>query len=43
MDNLFSVQEQEAGFEFIGNGLSLKKTTDKEVVHLYKNGQFLKR
>ncbi len=43
MDNLFSVQEREAGFEFIGNGLSLKKTTDKDVILLYKNGQFLKR
>lgn len=29
-------------FEFIGAGLSLKKTTNKDIVHLYKNGIFIK-
>lgn len=40
MKSLF--EEQEAGFEFIGNGFSLKKTSDKDRVHLYRNGLFVK-
>jgi transposase len=40
MDNLFENQEQ--GFEFIGQGFALKKTNDENKVHLYKNGSFIK-
>lgn len=40
MDILFADQEQ--GFYFIGQGLALKNTSDKNKVHLYKNGRFIK-
>jgi len=40
MNSLFS--EQEIGFDFIGAGLALKKTSDNNVVHLYKDGRFVK-
>jgi len=40
MDTLFS--EQDTGFEFIGNGFALKKTPDKNIVHLYHNGNLVK-
>jgi transposase len=40
MDNLFENQEQE--FEFIGQGFALKKTSDEDKVHLYRNGTFIK-
>ncbi len=39
MDNLFSGQK----FDFIGEGYALKKTSDKDIVHLYKNGILIKR
>ena len=38
MDNLFSEQK----FDFIGEGYALKKTSDKNIVHLYKNGILIK-
>ncbi|MCF6333944.1 MAG: hypothetical protein L3J11_11735 [Draconibacterium sp.] len=38
MDNLFSGQK----FYFIGDGYALKKTSDKNIVHLYKNGILIK-
>ena len=41
MESLFV--EQESGFYFIGNSLAIKKTSDKNIVHLYKNGSFVKR
>jgi len=41
MESLFA--EQESGFEFIGNGLSIKKTSDKNIVRLYNNGSFVKQ
>ena len=40
MNSLFEQQEQ--GFEFIGNGFALKKTDEKDKVHLYNNGSFVK-
>lgn len=40
MSNLFD--EQETDFDLIGGGLALKKTSDKDIVHLYKNGIFIK-
>lgn len=40
MANLFA--ELERGFEFIGNGYALKKTSKKDKVQLYKNGLFIK-
>ena len=40
MNNLFSKQEYD--FDFIGAGFALKKTSDKNIVHLYKNGSFIK-
>jgi len=40
MDNLF--EQQEEGFEFIGQGFALKKTRDNSKIHLYKNGSFVK-
>ena len=40
MGNLF--EEQQKGFSFIGQGFALKKTTDPNKVHLYKNGVFVK-
>jgi transposase len=38
--NLFATEEQ--GFDFIGQGFALKRTSDKNKVHLYKNGAFVK-
>ncbi len=40
MDTLFS--EQKIGFEFIGNGFALKKTSNKDIIHLYHDGVFVK-
>ncbi|MCD6355232.1 MAG: helix-turn-helix domain-containing protein [Prolixibacteraceae bacterium] len=40
MNSLF--EEPKQGFEFIGNGFTLKKTSDKNTVHLYNNGSFVK-
>ena len=40
MDNLFP--EQKIDFDFIGEGYALKKTSDKNIVQLYKNGIFIK-
>ncbi len=40
MNNLFL--EQEFDFDFIGEGYSLKKTSDKNIIHLYRNGSFIK-
>ncbi len=40
MGNLFP--EQKFDFDFIGEGYALKKTSDKDIVHLYKNGIFIK-
>lgn len=40
MESLFA--EQLSGFDFIGQGLTIKKTSDKNIVHLYKNGSFVK-
>lgn len=40
MGNLF--EDQQEGFEFIGQGFALKKTSDNNKVHLYKNGEFVK-
>ena len=40
MESLFTTQE--LGFEFIGAGLALKKTSNKDIVHLFKNGNFVK-
>lgn len=40
MESLFTTQESD--FEFIGAGLSLKKTSNKDIVHLFKNGNFVK-
>jgi len=40
MESLFI--DQEIDFEFIGASLTLKKTSNKDVVHLYKNGIFIK-
>jgi transposase len=40
MGNLFSDTEQQ--FDFIDNGYALKKTSDKNTVHLYLNGVFTK-
>lgn len=39
---LFEDQEQKGGFELIGQGFALKKTSDPDKVHLYKNGIFMK-
>jgi len=40
MESLFAVQE--SGFYFIGQSLAIKRTSDKNIVHLYKNGSFIK-
>jgi transposase len=40
MGNLF--EEQQKGFEFIGQGFALKKIDNNNKVHLYKNGVFVK-
>jgi transposase-like protein len=40
MESLFA--EQELGFDIIGKSLAIKKTSDKNIVHLYKNGSFVK-
>lgn len=40
MGNIFP--EQKFDFDFIGKGYALKKTSDKDIVHLYKNGTFIK-
>lgn len=40
MNTLF--EEPKQGFEFIGNGFAIKKTSDKNKVHLYNNGSFVK-
>ena len=40
MGNIFP--EQKFDFDFIGEGYALKKTSDKDIVHLYKNGTFIK-
>ncbi len=40
MNSLF--EQQEKGFEFIGNGFSLHKTDDKDKVRLYYNGSLVK-
>ncbi len=40
MENLFA--EQESGLCFIGKGLAIKNTSDKNIVHLYNNGTFVK-
>ena len=37
MGNIFP--EQKFDFDFIGEGYALKKTSDKDIVHLYKNGR----
>ncbi len=42
MNDLFSEQEIETGFEFIGNGYSLKKMPGNNLVHLYRNGSLVK-
>ena len=42
MENLLFEQESDVGFIFIGNGYALKKTPDEHIVHLYKNGCFVK-
>ena len=43
MDNmLFEDQEQKGRFELIGQGFALKKTSNPDKVHLYKNGTFMK-
>ncbi len=42
MSNLFNEQETDFDFNFIGGGHALKKTSDKDIVHLYKNGIFIK-
>lgn len=34
--------QQETGFIFIGQGFALKKTSDKNMVQLYKDGTFIK-
>ncbi len=43
MNDLFPELETEAGFEFIGNGYSLKKMPDNNFVCLYNNGRFIKK
>lgn len=40
MSNLF--EDQQEGFNFIGQGFAIKKISDKNLVHLYKNGVFVK-
>ena len=40
MESLFAGQE--LGFDIIGKSLAIKKTSDKNIVHLYKNGSFVK-
>ena len=40
MRDLFS--EQNLNLEFIGNNYYLKKTSNQDVVHLYKNDNFIK-
>ncbi len=43
MDNmLFEDQEQKGGFEMSGQGFALKKTSEPDKVHLYKNLTFMK-
>ena len=42
MSNLFDEQKTDFDFDFIGEGHALKKTSDKDIVHLYKNGIFIK-
>jgi len=42
MSNLFNEQETDFDFDFIGGGHALKKTSDKDIIHLYKNGIFIK-
>jgi hypothetical protein len=39
MDTLFPVTDE--GHIFIGNGYSLKKTSEEKRVHLYRNGKFV--
>ncbi|GAH23326.1 unnamed protein product, partial [marine sediment metagenome] len=34
--------QQETGFIFLGQGFALKKTSDKNMVQLYKDGTFIK-
>lgn len=40
METLFI--EQEKGFELLGGGYALKKTSNMDIVHLYRSGVFIK-